>query len=186
MKRILIISGVIAAFLSLAQNASAQYRPARIHRDRADFVDEHRRILSDSELIDAVGVDIYEETVLGARKQYKSGKTLIWGGVAGMAAGFAGVVYSIVKLNDAGYQNLDLTNPDHIKTVLDNDPSIAAMYLGSSALTSLGGTAFTAGVVLKTIGKKRLNWVEDQANSAKGYTLNIGTTRNGMGLYLNF
>ena len=49
-----------------------------------------------------------------------------------------------------------------------------------------GGTAFTAGVVLKTIGKKRLNWVEDQANAARGYSLNVGATPNGMGLYLTF
>ena len=181
MKRIAILCGLIAALLCLTQNASAQYA-----RKGANIVDKNGYVLSDSQLINVVGQNVFDQTVVGARKQYKSGKTLIWGGVAGMAAGFAGVVYSIVKLNDAGYQNLDLTNPDHIKTVMDNDPSIGAMYLGSSALTSLGGTAFTAGVVLKTIGKKRLNWVEDQANSAKGYTLNIGTTRNGMGLYLTF
>ena len=179
MKRFAFLCGIIAALLCLTQNASAQYA-----RKGADIVDVNGYVLSDSQLISLVGQDTFDQTVVGARKQYKSGKTLIWGGVAGMAAGFAGVVYSIVKLNDAGYQNLDLTNPDHIKTVMDNDPSIGAMYLGSSALMSVGGTAFTAGVVLKTIGKKRLNWVEDQANSAKGYTLNIGTTRNGMGLYL--
>ena len=181
MKRFAFLCGIIAALLCLTQNASAQYA-----RKGADIVDVNGYVLSDSQLISLVGQDVFDQTVLGARKQYKSGKTLIWGGVAGMAAGFAGVVYSIVKLNDAGYQNLDLTNPDHIKTVMDNDPSIAALYLGSSALMSVGGTAFTAGVVLKTIGKKRLNWVEDQANSAKGYTLNFGTTRNGMGLYLTF
>ena len=181
MKRFAFLCGIIAALLCLTQNASAQYA-----RKGADIVDVNGYVLSDSQLISLVGQDTFDQTVVGARKQYKSGKTLIWGGVAGMAAGFAGVVYSIVKLNDAGYQNLDLTNPDHIKTVMDNDPSIGAMYLGSTALMSVGGTAFTAGVVLKTIGKKRLNWVEDQANSAKGYTLNIGTTRNGMGLYLTF
>ena len=133
-----------------------------------------------------VGQDIFDQTVIGARKQYKSGNKLIWGGIAGILAGTAGVVYSIVKLNDAGYTNVDLTSPDDIKEILDKDPSIAALYLGSSALTSLGGTAFTAGVVLKTIGKKRLNWVEDQANAARGYSLNVGTTPNGMGLYLTF
>ena len=181
MKRIAVIFGIIAALLSLTQNASAQYA-----RKGANIVDKNGYVLSDSQLINVVGQNVFDQTVVGARKQYKSGKKLIWGGIAGIAAGVAGTVYSIVKLNDAGYQNLDLTNPDHIKTVLDNDPSIGAMYLGSSALMSIGGTAFTAGVVLKTIGKKRLNWVEDQANSAKGYTLNIGTTRNGMGLYLTF
>ena len=181
MRRIAIICGIIAALLCLAQNASAQYA-----RKGANIVDNSGYVLSDSQLINVVGQDVFDQTVVGARKQYKAGRKLIWGGVAGILAGAAGVVYSVVKLNDAGYVNLDLTNPDHIKTVLDNDPSIAAMYLGSSALVSVGGTAFTAGVILKTIGKKRLNWVEDQANAAKGYSLNVGATPNGMGLYLNF
>lgn len=181
MKRIALIFGLVAALLFLTQNANAQYA-----RKGANIVDPNGYVLSDSQLINVVGQNVFDQTVVGARKQYKAGRKLIWGGIAGIVAGAAGAVYSIVKLNDAGYVNLDLTNPDHIKTVLDNDPSIAAMYLGSSALTSLGGTAFTAGVVLKTIGKKRLNWVEDQANAAKGYSLHVGATSNGMGLYLNF
>ena len=181
MKRITILCGLVAALLCLTQNASAQYA-----RKGANIVDKSGYILSDSQLINIVGQDVFDQTVVGARKQYKAGKKLIWGGVAGIVAGIAGSVYSIVKLNDAGYTNVDLTSPDDLKVILDNDPSIAFMYLGSSALVGVGGTAFTAGVVLKTIGKKRLNWVEDQANAARGYSLNVGATPNGMGLYLTF
>jgi len=181
MKRIAILCGLVAALLCLTQNASAQYA-----RKGANIVDKSGYILSDSQLINIVGQDVFDQTVVGARKQYKAGKKLIWGGVAGIVAGIAGSVYSIVKLNDAGYTNVDLTSPDDLKVILDNDPSIAFMYLGSSALVGVGGTAFTAGVVLKTIGKKRLNWVGDQANAARGYSLNVGATPNGMGLYLTF
>ena len=181
MKRIAILCGLIAALLCLTQNASAQYA-----RKGANIVDKNGYVLSDSQLINVVGQNVFDQTVVGARKQYKSGKRLIWGGIVGIAAGFAGTVYSIVKLNDAGYTDVDLTSYEDLKVILDNDPSIAHMYLGSSALMSVGGTAFTAGVVLKTIGKKRLNWVEDQANAARGYSLNVGATPNGMGLYLNF
>jgi hypothetical protein len=181
MKRIAILCGLIAALLCLTQNASAQYA-----RKGANIVDKNGYVLSDSQLINVVGQNVFDQTVVGARKQYKSGKRLIWGGIVGIAAGFAGTVYSIVKLNDAGYTDVDLTSYEDLKVILDNDPSIAHMYLGSSALMSVGGTAFTAGVVLKTIGKKRLNWVEDQANAARGYSLNVGTTRNGLGLYLTF
>ena len=181
MKRITILCGLVAALLCLTQNASAQYA-----RKGANIVDKSGYILSDSQLINIVGQDVFDQTVVGARKQYKAGKKLIWGGVAGIVAGIAGSVYSIVKLNDAGYTNVDLTSPDDLKVILDNDPSIAFMYLGSSALVGVGGTAFTAGVVLKTIGKKRLNWVEDRANAARGYSLNVGATPNGMGLYLTF
>ena len=181
MKRIAILCGLVAALLCLTQNVSAQYA-----RKGANIVDKSGYILSDSQLINIVGQDVFDQTVVGARKQYKAGNKLIWGGVAGIVAGIAGSVYSIVKLNDAGYTNVDLTSPDDLKVILDNDPSIAFMYLGSSALVGVGGTAFTAGVVLKTIGKKRLNWVEDQANAARGYSLNVGATPNGMGLYLTF
>ena len=181
MKKIALLCGLVAALLCLTQNASAQYA-----RKGANIVDKNGYVLSDSQLINVVGQNVFDQTVVGARKQYKSGKRLIWGGIVGIAAGFAGTVYSIVKLNDAGYTDVDLTSYEDLKVILDNDPSIAHMYLGSSALMSVGGTAFTAGVVLKTIGKKRLNWVEDQANAAKGYSLNVGATSNGMGLYLTF
>ena len=181
MKRIAILFGIVAALLCLTQNASAQYA-----RKGANIVDKNGYILSDSQLINVVGQDVFDQTVVGARKQYKSGKKLIWGGIAGIAAGVAGTVYSIVKLNDAGYTDVDLTSYEDLQEILDKDPSIAAMYLGSSALMSVGGTAFTAGVVLKTIGKKRLNWVEEQANAARGYSLNVGATQNGLGLYLTF
>ena len=181
MKKFALLCGLVAALLCLTQNASAQYA-----RKGANIVEKNGYILSDSQLINVVGQDVFDQTVVGARKQYKAGRKLIWGGIAGILAGTAGVVYSIVKLNDAGYTNVDLTSPDDIKEILDKDPSIAALYLGSSALTSIGGTAFTAGVVLKTIGKKRLNWVEDQANAARGYSLNVGATPGGMGLYLTF
>ena len=181
MKRIAILCGIIAALLCLTQSASAQYA-----RKGANIVDKSGYILSDSQLINIVGQDVFDQTVVGARKQYKAGKKLIWGGVAGIVAGIAGSVYSIVKLNDAGYTNVDLTSSEDLKVILDNDPSIAFMYLGSSALVGVGGTAFTAGVVLKTIGKKRLNWVGEQANLVKGYSLNVGATPNGMGLYMTF
>ena len=55
-----------------------------------------------------------------------------------------------------------------------------------SALMSAGGSALTAGIVLKSIGNGRLNWVEEQANATKGYSINVGATPNGIGLYIAF
>ena len=179
MKRIAILCGIIAALLCLTQNASAQYA-----RKGANIIDKNGYVLADSQLINVVGQDIFDQTVVGARKQYKSGRKLIWGGVFGIAAGLAGAVYTGVKIGKAGYT--EISSYDDLKEIMDKDPSIAALYLGSTALTSVGGTAFSAGIILKTIGKKRLNWVEDQANAARGYSLNVGATPNGMGLYLTF
>ena len=51
---------------------------------------------------------------------------------------------------------------------------------------SAGGSALTAGIVLKSIGNGRLNWVEEQANATKGYSINVGATPNGIGLYIAF
>ena len=175
MKKFAILCGIIPALLCLTQNASAQYA-----RKGANIVEKNGYILSDSQLINVVGQDVFDQTVVGARKQYKAGNKLIWGGVAGILVGFAGGVYSAYRIAEAGYGS------DQIMDALEADPTTATLYLGSGALMSVGGTAFTAGVVLKTIGKKRLNWVEDQANAARGYSLNVGATPNGMGLYLTF
>ena len=54
MKKILIISGIIAAFLCLAQNANAQIA-GPIHRDGAYLADQRGNILSNQEVLTLVG-----------------------------------------------------------------------------------------------------------------------------------
>ena len=160
--------GLVAALLCLTQNANAQYA-----RKGADLVSQNGFTLSDQEIISIVGNDVFDQTVVGARKQYKAGKGLITGGVLGICAGLAGAVYT-------GYNN-DLT------TAVGDDASIAALYLGSTALTSAGGAALSGGIILKTIGKKRLDWVAEEVNRVSGnVTLNVGATPNGFGIALNF
>ena len=184
MRRILIISGLVAAFLSLAQNANAQYRPARIHRDRADFVDEYRRILSDSELIDAVGVDIYEETIIGARKQYTMGRKLVVSGVAGLGVGIAGIVGGAAIIASAGpHKN---ANDEVYFDDEDKAATGGLVAVIGSVATALGGTALTVGIPLKVIGQSRLNWVENDYNDRQRISLNVGATPNGIGLALRF
>ena len=178
MKKLAILCGIIAALLCLTQNASAQYA-----RKGANIVDKSGYVLSDSQLINVVGQDIFDQTVIGARKQIKAGNGLLWGGILGIAAGIGGAVYTGVKIGKAGYS---VESYEDIKRIAQDDPSIAGLYLGSTALMSVGGTAFSAGIILKNIGKGRMNWVKDQANAAKGYSLNVGATSNGMGLYLTF
>ena len=172
MKKLLILCCLVAAFLCIAQNANAQYA-----RKGANIVDLNKTVLTDQAIINLVGNDIYEETVVGARKQFKAGSGLITGGLVGIGAGLAGAVLTGYKAGKDGYSDL--------QTAVENDGSIAVMYLASTALVSLGGTAFTGGVVLKTIGKKRLNWVADHANGV-AMTYHVGATPNGFGLALNF
>ena len=98
MRKALILCGLVAALMCLAQNANAQYA-----RKGANIVDQKGAVLSDQELISIVGNDIYEQTVIGARKQFKAGKKLITGGIIGIGVGFAGLVAAAVKMQDAGY-----------------------------------------------------------------------------------
>lgn len=166
--------GIIAALLCLTQNANAQYA-----RKGADLVSQNGVTLSDQDIMSIVGNDVFDQTVIGARKQYKAGKGLITGGVLGICAGLAGAFYTGYKAGKAGYN--DLT------TAVGDDAAIAALYLGSTALASAGGAALTGGIVLKTIGNKRLDWVAEEANRVSGnVSLNVGATPHGFGIALNF
>ena len=172
MKKVLILCGFIAAFLCLAQNANAQYA-----RKGANLVDMNGTVLSDQAIINLVGNDVYEQTVIGARKQFKAGNGLIIGGIVGMGAGLVGTVLTGKAIVDRGYSDLE--------TAYSHDGAIAAMYIGSYALTSLGFTALSGGIAFKTIGKKRLNWVADHANGV-AMTYHVGATPNGLGVTLQF
>lgn len=184
MKKILIISGFIAAFLCLAQNANAQYLPSQIHRNGATFVDGRGQLLSDSELVDAIGEDIYQETVVGARKQYTAGRKLLISGVAGLGVGIAGLVGGAAIIAAAGPHQ-----KSNNEVYFDDEDKAATgglvVLLGSVA-TALGGTALSAGIPLKVIGQSRLNWVENDYNERHAASLHLGVTPNGVGLALRF
>ena len=186
MKNLTTICGLVAAFLCLAQNANAQYLPDQIHRDGAGFVDEHGRSLSDRELIDAVGIDIFEETVLGARKQYTAGRKLITGGAIGMGAGLVGTLVGVVLFNEGSAVYYE--NGQAPRYEIEDEAAIggaALMALGACAMAA-GSAALSAGIPLKVIGQSRLNWVENDYNERQGYTLHIGAAPHGLGLTLNF
>lgn len=172
--RFSLFCGLVAAFLCLAQSANAQYA-----RKGADLVNQNGVVLSDQDIIDLVGGNIFDETVIGARKQYKAGKSLITGGLIGVGAGLAGSVLAGVKAANDGYRDFE--------TAVEDDGAVLALYLGSTALLSAGFAAINGGIVLKTIGKKRLEWVSEEANKATGnVTLHVGATPHGVGIALNF
>ena len=185
MRKSIIFCGIVAAFMFLTHNANAQYLPAQIHRSGASFVDEHGRTLSDNELIDAVGMDIFEETVIGARKQYQTGRKLLISGAAGLGVGLAGILGGAVMVAAA--------NPEQAaegQVYFEHEDLATAggavMVLGAIA-TALGGTALTVGIPFKAIGQSRLNWVENDYNErSRGYSLHVGAAPHGMGLTLNF
>ena len=97
MKRFLVICVLLVAGLGFAQEAKAQYA-GPITRQDANLVDQSGHVLTDSEIIALVGNDIYEETVVGARRQLQAGKGLIIGGAASIGAGLVFAVFSGVEM----------------------------------------------------------------------------------------
>ena len=193
MKRILLIGGLLAALLCLAQNASAQY--ARIHRDGAGFVDNRGMTLTDDALIDLIGEDVFFDTVIGARKQYNAGRKLITGGLIGIGAGYLAAslgTYMLVassensvryySANDNYPYRYDYDDPDPLQAVTG-----ALLAAGGYVALFSGYCALNAGIPLKIIGKSRLNWVENDFNDrARGYSLQFGPAPSGLGLTLTF
>ena len=185
MKKSIIFCGIVAAFMCLAHSANAQYLPTQIHRDRADFIDNRGMVLSDQELIDLVGEDVFFDTVVGARKQYSVGRKLVVSGAAGLGVGMAGILGGVAMIAAAG-----ATQASDGTVYFDNDDlavgGAAVMILGSIA-TALGGTALSVGIPFKAIGQGRLNWVENEYNDrARNYSLHVGSAPHGLGLTLNF
>ena len=180
-----ILCGLVAAFMCLTQNANAQYIPSQIHRDRADFVDNHGMILSNQEIIDLVGEDIYFDTVVGARKQYNTGRNLIRSGAITAGAGLAGILTGVVFLaqSEAGYDRVTQTYYDEDGIGLLG----ATMVVTGCVAATVGGLLLDAGLPLKIIGQSRLNWVENEYNDrARGYSFHVGSAPHGMGFTLIF
>ncbi len=182
MKRFTFLCGLVAAFLCLAQNAHAQYA-GPIHRQGANLADARGNILSDHEVLALIGEQVYDETYVGAVKQRKTGKTLIWSGIGGLVGG--AVLYGVGVSKVSGQVNQNSSQEDIQKALQDN-PGAAGMVLGGTLLMAVGGIALDAGIPIAIIGKKRLNWVADDYNARKGLTYQIGATPNGIGFALNF
>ena len=182
MKRFAFLCGLVAALLCLAQNASAQYA-GPLHRDGAYLADQRGNILSNQEVLSLIGQDIYDQTYVGAHKQRKAGKTLIWSGIGGLVGG--GVLYGagFAKIADKVTQN---SSKEEIQKALEANPGSAGMILGGTLLMAAGGVALDAGIPLAIIGKKRLNWVADDYNARKNLAYQIGATPSGVGFALNF
>ena len=180
MKRFTFLCGLVAAFLCLAQNAHAQYA-GPIHRQGANLADARGNILSDHEVLTLIGEQVYDETYVGAVKQRKTGRTLIWSGIGGLVGG--AVLYG-VGMNKA---QITTSSPkEEMEKAFKDNPGSAGMVLGGTLLMAVGGIALDAGIPISIIGKKRLNWVADDYNARKGLTYQIGATPNGIGFALNF
>ena len=194
MKKIAILCGLVAALLCLAQRANAQY--VQIHRDGAGFVDNRGTHLTNQEIRDLVGEDVYFDTVVGAQKQYRIGRNLIRGGAitagAGLVSALTGVALiaansedRLVVYNDPqyrGYRERVYTDEDEFATATG-----ALFLVGGYLAMFTGATLLEVGIPLKIIGQSRLNWVENDYNDySRNVSLHVGAAPNGVGLTLRF
>ncbi len=182
MKRFAFFCGLVAALLCLTQNANAQYA-GPIERHGINLTDNRGNVLSDHEILNMIGEEVYDATFVGARKQMKAGKTLIWSGLGGMVGG--AVLYGVGLSKVAGKVNQNSSKED-IQKAFEGDPGSAGMVVGGTLLMAAGAIALDAGIPLAIIGKKRLNWVADDYNARKGLTYQMGVTPSGVGLAINF
>ena len=181
MKKIITICVLLAACLGFQQEMKAQY-VGRIERENANLVDQSGHILTDDEIIGLVGEDIYYDTVVGARRQLRGGKSLIIGGAAGMGTGLVLSVFAGVMLDKSGSYS-----SDDRRFVRRESAAAAGMYLSSLALSTMGFMALSGGVALRSIGKARLGWVADQCNPrTRDVTLEWTAVPGGAGIVMRF
>ena len=144
----------------------AQVMPEYLEMNRGRFYDENGHRLTDGQMRNIIGDKIYEETYIGATKQFNAGKKLITFGAIGFGVGLASAVCSTALYN-----------------YYEEDVYLGGIYLGC-VVGGLGALALNAGIPLKIFGKSRLYWIADDYNESKGYTLHVTGCSAGPGLGL--
>lgn len=181
MKRIAILCGIIAAFFCFTQNANAQYH--YLLRDKGNIIDDRGNLLSDVEIRNMVGSEVFMQTYVGAKKQYAAGRKLIAGGIPGTIVGTGAMVGAIYYAGKHAEKRADG------QIVFDNDESATlagALFAGGAIMAGMSAIALQVGIPLAVIGKKRLDWVADNYNAGNTLTYQFGAAPNGVGLTLNF
>ena len=162
-----IIFGILALGIGQAQ---AQINPEYLEMSKGKFYDETGRRLIDTQMRKIIGDQIYDETYVGASKQFRAGKKLITLGAIGFGVGVA-----------AGTTCLVLSEEN-------DDDALAMGAVGGYALAALGALALEVGIPLKIIGRSRLNWIADNYNETKNVSLRVTgcSAAPGLGLALVF
>jgi hypothetical protein len=191
MKKIAILCGLVAALLCLTQSAKAQY--VQIHRDGARFVDDRGILLSNQQVRELVGEDVYFETVVGAQKQYRVGRNLIRGGAITFGTGLVSALGGAAILASSGHDYYSGYDQYQRKTYREREYDEASEAAGVLLLTGgyvamlVGGTLLEVGIPIKIIGQSRLNWVENDFNDySRNVSLHVGAAPSGVGLTLRF
>ena len=191
MKKIIVLAIAAIAFIASGVTANAQYRPSTLSQHRAGLEDENGHTLTDQEVFELIGEDVYNQTYVGATKQYKTGKILTIVGAATTGVGLVGTIAGSVATAYAienGHVTYETKNGKRVVKDFDNKAALAAVgFAGGVALLAAGDICLSVGIPLQIIGKKRLNWIATEYNHSN-YSANIrfGAGQYGTGVVLSF
>lgn len=118
------------------------------------------KILSNEEVLNLVGNDIYSNTYVGAIRQERLLKPLVISGgvVATVSLGLMIAGFVILQNGEWGYSGYYLV------------PGCILFAAGNGALAT--------GITFHTIGKSRLNWIADQYNSHQNKKVSLSIVPN--------
>lgn len=160
-----------AAEMSSRQGSEPNIVPGQIRYRGGNLVDSEGNVIKPEDIRFYIGNQIYEDTYVGARKQLRSGKTLVW---IGAPVAVAGIVM-MIALNSMEYDDGEY---------YDYGPYSAGLLVGLA-----GSTCIDVGIPLLVIGKKRLEWIADDYNGRLHGSRRqpyISTSSKGFGIALNF
>lgn len=167
--------------------AQAQYLPTRLQQAGASLVNENGEALSNQEVLLAVGQQIFDETYVGAVKQYNAGRKLLSGGAVAMGAGLGVTVASAILFANADLSyTTDSRGVRHYRNLgTKGAVGYAGVCAGVAAIVT-GFEVLSAGIVFKSIGAKRLQWVASDYNAKAPVAIRIGNGRYGTGVVVSF
>lgn len=183
MKHIYELALVLLCIAAAQSTLSAQMVSGRVTLEDGVFYNAEGKQLSDSQALELFGQDIYEESYVGASRQYKTGRTLVRIGIPVTAAGLG--------LFTAGYIGL-LASMDEDS---DSDaPGSTICLMSGLMIAAAGSVCLEVGIPFKIIGSNRLSRIERNYNASiagrpaarpEPY-LSLQSGRHGVGLALHF
>lgn len=184
LRLVLAVAGLIFACGTM----SAQVVPGSITLSHGSFYDADGNVIRDSQAESVFGTALYEETYCGARRQYKTGRTLVIVG-SSIAAGcglYSAVCFYISESSKRAYGY----DSNH-------DGMLDFFGIMGAGLAAVGAFTATVGIPFLVTGSSRLSWLESEYNSRQGTlaynplqrpqpSLTLGPSSYGVGLRLNF
>jgi hypothetical protein len=157
MKRLLLVLTTLCLCHCLYAQSSLTYRGGK-------FYGNDGRVLSDANMLNLVGRDVYYDTYVDARRQLRLGKTLAFTGIGVFSAGLAATIVG-------AYTGYD------------------AIYYSGAAVSVVGGALIDAGIPIWVIGSSRLHWIESDYNKKHASVqvqLSLVVVNGGIGLSARF